>query len=71
MELDANTLVRVFLAKRCVTMTKLAKLMTEKTGKRMSQQNLSNKLKTGTLRYDEMLVIAKILGFRIKAEEEK
>ncbi len=70
MDLDANTLVRVMLAKRCVTMTKLAKLVTEKTGKKMSQQNLSNKLKTGTLRYDEMLVIAKILGFKIKIEEE-
>lgn len=70
MELDANTLVRVFLTKRCMTITKLAKLMSEKTGKKISQQNLSNKLKTGILKYDEMLIIAKILGFKINIEEE-
>ena len=70
MELDANTQVRVFLAKRCVTITKLAKLMTEKTGKKMSQKNLSNKLLSGTLHYNEMLVIADILGFKIQVEEK-
>ena len=70
MELDANTQVRVFFVKRCVTITKLAKLMTEKTGKKMSQQNLSNKLLSGTLHYNEMLVIADILGFKIQVEEK-
>ncbi len=70
MELNANTLIRVFLAKRCITITKLAKLMSEKTGKKISQQNLSNKLKSGTIRYDEMLVIANILGFKITIEEK-
>ena len=70
MEFDANTLVRIFLTKRCMTITKLAKLMSEKTGKKISQQNLSNKLKTGILKYDEMLIISKILGFKINIEEE-
>lgn len=44
--------------------------MSEKTGKKISQQNLSNKLKSGTIRYDEMLVIANILGFKITIEEK-
>ena len=70
MELDANTQVRDIIKKRCVTITKLAKLMTEKTGKKMSQQNLSNKLLSGTLHYNEMLVIADILGFKIQVEEK-
>ena len=70
MELDANTQVREIKEKRCVTITKLAKLMTEKTGKKMSQQNLSNKLLSGTLHYNEMLVIADILGFKIQVEEK-
>ena len=70
MELDANTLIRVFLTKKGLNITKLAELITEKTGKHCSRQNLSNRLKAGTIRYDEMLVIAKILGFKIKIEEE-
>ena len=39
--------------------------------KNCSKQNLSNKLRKGTIRYDEMLVIADILGFEIKFEGKK
>lgn len=71
MSLDANTQIRVLLTMRASSISKLAKLLTEKTGKKCSQQNLSNKLRKGTIRYDEMLVIADILGFEIKFEEKK
>ncbi len=51
--------------------SKLAALLGEKLNKKYTRQNLSNKLRAGTLRYDEMLVIADILGFEIKFEEKK
>ncbi len=71
MTMDANTQIRVLLAQRASNITDLARLLTEKTGKNCSKQNLSNKLRKGTVRYDEMLVIADLLGFEIKFEEKK
>lgn len=70
MKLDANTQIRTLLTMRGSNITKLAKLMTEKTGKSCTRQNLSNRLKAGTIRYDEMLVIADILGFEIDFKEK-
>lgn len=70
MELDANTQIRTFLTIKGSNITKLAKLLSERTGKKYTRQNLSNRLRAGTIRYDEMLVIAKILGFKIMVEEE-
>ncbi len=71
MKLDANSLIRVLLTKRCLTVTKLAEMISKKTGRKMSQQNLSKKLLRGSVKYDEMLEIAEILGFEIKVDEIK
>ncbi len=70
MELDANTQIRTFLTIKGSNITKLAKLLSERTGKKYTRQNLSNRLRAGTIRYDEMLVIANILGFKITIEEK-
>lgn len=71
MKLDANTQIRVFLTQRGSNITKLAKLLEEKTGKHFTRQSLSNRLRAGTIRYDEMLIIADILGFEISFDEKK
>lgn len=71
MNMNANTQIRVFLAQRGSNITKLAKLLEERTGKSCTKQNLSNRLRAGTIRYDEMLIIADILGFEIKFDEKK
>lgn len=71
MKLNANAQVRAFLTMRGSNISKLASLLGEKLGKKYTRQNLSNKLRAGTLKYDEMLVIADILGFEIKFEEKK
>lgn len=70
MTMNANTQIRVLLAQKHLNITKLAGLISEKTGKPCSKQNLSNKLRNGTVRYDEMLVIADILGFKIEFSEK-
>ncbi len=68
--MDANTQIRTLLTMRGSNITKLAKLLAERTGKSYSKQNLSSKLRAGTIRYDEMLVIADILGFEIDFKEK-
>jgi len=44
-------------------MTELASKMAVLLNKKMSQSNLSHKLGSGSLRYDELLAICEILGY--------
>lgn len=71
MKMNANIQIRVLLAQRALTISKLARMLEERTGKSCTRQNLSNKLRAGTIRYDEMLIIADILGFEISFDEKK
>ena len=57
--------VKIMLMSKCMTITELAKRMTELSGKSYSQSLLSHKLKSESLRYSEMKLICKILGYRI------
>ena len=57
--------VKIMLMSKCMTITELAKRMTELSGKNYSQSLLSHKLKSESLRYTEMKLICKILGYRI------
>lgn len=57
--------VKIMLTSKCMTMTELAKRMTELSGKKYSQSLISHKLASESLRYSEMKMICKILGYRI------
>ncbi len=57
--------VKIMLASKRMSMTELARMMTEESGKNYSQSLLSHKLKDESLRYSEMKLICKILGYRI------
>jgi len=62
--------VKILLIKENMSLTELARKMTDFTGKSYTQQGLSNKLSRNTLRYSEICNIAKILGYTIKFEKE-
>lgn len=47
-------------------MKELCQLLSQKLNKNYSATNLSNKLKRGTISYNEVLMIAEILGYEIK-----
>jgi len=64
-KMRARDQVKTMLATRAMTMTKLAEIMTEKTGKVYSPNNLSGKLGKNMLRYSEMQLICEILDFSI------
>ncbi len=57
--------VKIMLGSKCMTITELAKKMTELSGKSYSQSLISHKLASESLRYTEMKMICKILGYRI------
>lgn len=63
--MDIRDEVKIMLASKRMSMKELAARMTELSGKNYSQSLLSHKLKDESLRYSEMKLICKILGYRI------
>ena len=57
--------VKIMLFSKGMTITELARKMSELSGKSYSQSLLSHKLADNSLRYTEMKMICKILGYRI------
>ncbi len=55
--------IKSLLALRCVTITKLAELMTEYTGEKYTFQRISHKLRLNRLTLAEAYIIADILGY--------
>ena len=69
--MDCREEIKYLLLQRRMTLTKLAEEMTKVSGKKMSQSLLSQKLGSGNLRFYELQLICKILGFKLKFEDEK
>ena len=65
MFIKAQNQVKVLLTYENVKLKELAQLMTDKTGKKYTPDGLSHKLNRRRLIYDEMLIIAEILGYNI------
>ncbi|MBR1425531.1 LLM class flavin-dependent oxidoreductase [bacterium] len=61
--------IKVMLARRAMTMTKVAQIMTSR-GMKMSIKNLSNKLVNRSVRFEEVREIADILGYKIEFVEK-
>lgn len=68
--MTATEQVKILLVKEHLTIKELAKLLSEYTGKDFAPYNLSNKMHRGTLRYDEVELIANALGYEIKIEKK-
>ena len=68
--MTATEQVKILLVKEHLTVKQLAKLLNEKTGKEFTQYGLSNKMSRKTLRYDEVALIANVLGYEIKIEKK-
>lgn len=70
MKLQAQEQIKSLLAQRRMTLKRLAELLSEKTGKQCSADNLSHKLARGTIPYNQVLIIAEILNFDIEFVEK-
>ena len=69
MEMRVREQVKTLLSQENVKMKDLANKLEEITGRNYSLQNLSHRLTRGTLYYNEVLTIAKILNYRIRFEK--
>ncbi|MDD3437488.1 MAG: hypothetical protein PHC64_10090 [Candidatus Gastranaerophilales bacterium] len=54
-----------------ITLTKLAESIAQSKRKKYSVQNLSSKLKKGTVNLNELLIIMETLGYTVKFEKIK
>ena len=63
--------IKSLLALKCVTITKLAELMTEKTGEKYTFQRISHKLRLNRLTLAEAYISADILGYDLEFIERK
>ena len=61
--------IKSYIAKSGITLTEIVSEY-NKTHEVTTTQNISNKLTRGTIKYQEVLDIAKIMGYRIVWEKE-
>lgn len=70
MKLFVREQIKTLLAQEGLKIKDLALMIEEKTGKKCSANALSQKLSRETLTYNETLMIAELLGYKIKFVKE-
>lgn len=70
MYLKAKDQVKILLVQEKMLLKALADKLSDKMKKKYAADNLSQKLRRGSFSYDEMLLIAEILGYEIKFEKK-
>ncbi len=63
--MDIKEEIKVIAARRGTTLKKICELLSQKTGKYYSYNNISNKIRRGTIRFDEVQQIFEILNYKI------
>ena len=63
--------VKMLAAQKGMTLTSLALYLSEHLGKNYTLNTLSKKLRTDTIRYSEMLLIADALGMELIFQDKK
>mgnify|MGYP003300786080 CR=1 FL=1 len=64
--MSVRTDIKKLLAENAVTITQVAEILSQKSGKQYSRSNISQKLMRGTLKYEEAKIIGEILGYELK-----
>ncbi len=67
--MNSRKMLKTIMAQEALTYEKLAALLTSKTKRKYTATALSGKLYRGMLRYDELEIIAKEYGYKIKLEK--
>ena len=62
--------IKVLIARKGTTLKKVCEQLTAKAGKFYSYNNISNKLRNGTIKFEEVQEIFEILGYELVYEEK-
>lgn len=71
MKLRIQEQIKVLLAQESLKIKDLANLISEKTGKKCTPDSISQKLRRGSLTYNETLDIAELLGYDILFKKQE
>ena len=71
MEKIIRAKIKYLLSLKGLTITKLAQMMSEKTGEKYTFQRLSHKLRLGRISLKEAYIIADLLGCELEFTEKK
>lgn len=69
--MNIRNYIKSLLAFKCITITQLAKMMTEKTGRKYDIKSLSHRLGRETITLKEFYIIAELIGYEIKLVDKK
>ena len=69
MNLNSKELIKLLLIREHYKQKDLADELTKQTGKKYSPDGLSQKIRRGTISYNEVLIILNILGYKINIEK--
>ncbi len=67
--MTAREYVKILLAKEAITLKELARLASEESGKKYTLDGLCHKMGSGSLRFEEMELFAKMLGYKIELKK--
>lgn len=68
---NAKGLIKLILSNESLTQKELVRLLNEKTDRKYTQDGLSRKLSKGTITFNELALIADILGYEIDLKSKK
>ncbi|MDD3437492.1 MAG: hypothetical protein PHC64_10110 [Candidatus Gastranaerophilales bacterium] len=67
-DINIKNYIKSLLALKCITITQLAKMMSERTEKKYTFSSLSQKMSRGSLSLKESFLIADLIGYELKFE---
>ncbi|MBR1617500.1 hypothetical protein IJ670_05045 [bacterium] len=70
MKLKVNELIKLLIAKDCITQKKLTEILTEKTERKYTPDGFSRKILQGTMTFNEVAEIVDILGYELEVKKK-
>lgn len=64
--MDIKNEIKALIAKRGMTLKQVCQILSEKTGKSYSGNNITNKLRRKTIKFEEVQLIFEILGYELE-----
>ncbi|MCQ2754611.1 MAG: hypothetical protein MJ231_06150 [bacterium] len=69
MNITSKEQIKIIMAREGITAKKLAEILTQKTGKKYTQQSILHKVFLSSFRYDEIKTVADLFGYKISIEK--
>ena len=67
--MTAKEFVKILLAKEAITLKELARLASENSDRKYTLDGLSHKMRLGTLRFEDVELFTKLLGYKIELKK--